>query len=153
MRLTYHAVATLALAVAPLAAESAEVPTMIRGARAILLRPEPGPITIRITKRDLNIYEGEDTLTATLYGPLSEELATLSLPDDGSAEKSGPPEALQEAEMAATCDEPGTYRLVISCSHDLTFGFETSCDRYVIDGLVMLNDGSVATPICFQRRV
>ncbi|MBM4082582.1 MAG: hypothetical protein FJ278_22950, partial [Planctomycetes bacterium] len=45
---------------------AAVLPTAVRGGRAILLQPEPGPLTIRILKRDLNIYDGPDELTAQL---------------------------------------------------------------------------------------
>lgn len=125
-------------------ASAAAVPTMVRGGRTILMRPEVGTLTLRITKRDLNIYEGEDTLKATLYGPLGEELASLEMPGGGNAEGE------LTAELTADIQRPGTYRLAVTCSHDLIYGLETNCERLVLEGLIMLNQGGFATPIVFQ---
>ena len=75
---------SMALLVRAEVTEAAGFPPVVRGARAVLLRPDPGPLTIRITKRDLNIYEGADTLTAQLYDPRRRLIGTLELPDDGN---------------------------------------------------------------------
>lgn len=131
-------------------APGAALPPAVRGSRAILLRPEPGPLTVRVHKRDLNIYEGPDGLTAYLLDPTGEALGSIELPDDGSAQKSGAAEQLQSAEMTVTCELPGTYRLAIACGGDLIFGVEASCDRLVVEGDVMLNDGGIAARVWFQ---
>jgi len=134
----------LALALSDGPVSAATVPTMVRGGRAILMRPDVGTFTLRMTKRDLNIYEGEDTLKATLYGPLGEELAALEMPGGGNAEGE------LTSELTAEIERPGTYRLVVTCSHDLIYGFETNCERFVFEGLIMLNQGGFATPIVFR---
>ncbi len=121
----------------------ATLPPMLRGGRAILLRPDPGPLTIRIYKRDLNIYEGADELVARLFDPQRQEVATLKLPDDGSAEQSGRANELQSGEIKVNCEAPGIYRLGIACGGDLVFGLETSCVHCVVEGPLMLNDGSI----------
>jgi len=140
----------LALASAIPAGAATTLPLAVRGSRGILLRPDPGPLTISIEKRDLNIYEGPDELTAHLLDPSGEELATLRLPDDGSAAKSGRAEEVQSGELSVTCQMPGTYCLAIACGGDLIFGLETSCDRLVVGEGVMLNEGGLSTRVWFQ---
>ncbi|HJN18042.1 MAG TPA: BNR-4 repeat-containing protein, partial [Armatimonadota bacterium] len=126
------------------------VPTMIRGGRAVLLRPEPGELSVTVKKRDLNIYDGEDTVRAMLYDPLGEELATLDLSDDASAEKTGRSNVIQGATITAKILRPGVYRLAVTCGHDLVYGLETNCEQVVFEGDIMLNEGEVSTQICFQ---
>ncbi|NLB94796.1 MAG: hypothetical protein GX785_03705 [Armatimonadetes bacterium] len=144
--------AALGIAMALLAragtAQAAGFPPVVRGARAVLLRPDPGPLTIRITKRDLNIYDGPDTLAAKLYDPRRRLVGTLELPDDGNTGK-GLATETQSGELKLTCETPGVYRLVIACNHDLVFGLETSSKGVMIEGDILLNDGNVSGRLCF----
>ena len=104
--------------------QAATLPTVVRGGRAVALRPEPGPLTIKVTKRDLNIYEGADELTATLYDPAREPLATVTLPDDGQ-EGGGMAPQVQSAEMSVNCVLRGVYRLIVDAGRgDSVFGLE-----------------------------
>ncbi len=130
---------------------AAVLPTVVRGSRGILLLPEQGPLTIKVTKRDLNIYEGADEMIAQLFSPQRQLLATMSIPDDGNAAKGGYSSDLQSAEATVTCETPGVYRLLVSgTSSDFVFGMEASCDRYVVEGDIMLNNGGVGGRIFFQ---
>ncbi len=131
-------------------AEAATLPPVIRGGRAIMLLPDRGELTVKIYKQDLNIYAGADVLTATLVGPQRQPLGELSIPDDGNAEKGGGSGELQSAEMTVNCDAPGVYRLSISTSSDAVFGMETNCDSYVLEGDMMLNDGSIFGRVFFE---
>jgi hypothetical protein len=139
---------SMALLVRAEVTEAAGFPPVVRGARAVLLRPDPGPLTIRITKRDLNIYEGADTLTAQLYDPRRRLIGTLELPDDGNTGRGAATET-QSADLKVSCQMPGVYRLIIACSHDLVFGLETSSGRLMIEGDILLNDGNVSGKLCF----
>ncbi len=130
-------------------AEAITVPPVVRGSRAILLQVEPGPLTLRLYKRDLNIYEGADELTAHLFDPQRHQVATLKLPDDGNAGKGGRAEDLQSGDINVTCEMPGVYRLAVAGS-DLMFGLEASCRRCVIEGDVMLNDGAISGSVFFE---
>jgi hypothetical protein len=138
-----------AMALAP-AAHAVTVPPVVRGARAVLLQVEPGPLSIRLLKRDLNIYEGEDTLTAQLFDPQRRRVAAIELPDDGNAGKGGRAEGLQSGEINVTCEAPGVYRLAVTGGSDQTFGLEASCERCVLEGEVMLNDDAVSGEVVFR---
>ncbi|MBM4046335.1 MAG: hypothetical protein FJ279_14585, partial [Planctomycetes bacterium] len=129
---------------------AAVLPTAVRGGRAILLQPEPGPLTIRILKRDLNIYDGPDELTAQLFDPQRRPIGTLALPDDGSAGKTGLAKEPQSGEIKVQCEMPGVYRLAIVCSGDLIFGVDTTCKRIVAEGDILLNDGGLSGDVVFQ---
>ncbi len=125
-------------------------PTALRGPVAVYLRPNPGPLTITITKRDLNIYEGADTLTAVLADPQRRTLASVTLPDDGRQRSEGRNEKVQTETLRAECETPGVYRLLFTGSGDLVYGFETDCARYVIQGGVVLNDGAIGGKVYFK---
>ena len=131
-------------------ARAAVLPTVVRGARAIVLRPEPGPLSIKIFKRDLNIYEGSDEITAHLFDPCRQQIATASLPDDG--QDSGHSQTTQVAEMHVNCTARGTYRLLIAGSprSDFVFGLDISQGGYMVEGRIMLNDGAQSGVVCFQ---
>ena len=86
----YRALALIAsvfigLTVSASAPDAATIPPAVRGARTIYLRVEPGTLEITVLKRDLNIYENQDPLTATLFDPLGNEVFSRVIPDDGSA--------------------------------------------------------------------
>ena len=72
-------------------AHAATVPPGVRGPRTVHLRVEPGPLSLTVLKRDLNIYESEDALNITLYDPLGNEVFSETIPDDGNAGKGGGP--------------------------------------------------------------
>lgn len=125
-------------------------PPALRGPVAVLLRPETGPLTITLSKRDLNLYQGADELTAVLTDPQRRVLATITLPDDGQAEKGRRAEQLQTATIRVTCDQSGIYRLLVRCSGDLVYGFETNCKRFVIEGWPLFNDPAFGGKIYFR---
>ena len=128
---------------------AAVLPTVVRGAKAVVLKPAPGPLTLRILKRDLNIYEGPDDIVAYLFDPHRELIATASLPDDGQEGGGASPE-VQSAEMKVDCTLAGTYRLVIDGGGDFVFGLEMSQGQYMVEGNMMLNDGQVSGPVYFR---
>ncbi len=140
----------LAIALCWATAHAATLPPAARGSKTLLLQVEPGPLSITLVKRDLNIYEGEDALHADLFDPLGRGLAEIDIPDDGSAEKSGPAEELQSAEMTVQCELVGVYRLGVRAPGDAVFGMETSAERYVVIGDLLFSDGSVGGQLFFE---
>jgi len=138
------------LAMSATASIAGGLPPVLRAPAAVLLRPEPGPLTITISKRDLNIYQGADTLTAVLVDPQRQTIATVTLPDDGDETPSGKGKAPQSETIRATCDAPGIYRLMIRPSGDLVYGFETNCAHYVLEGGLVFNDGSIGGKVYFK---
>ena len=140
----------LLLAMSATASIAGGLPPVLRAPAAILLRPEPGPFTITLSKRDLNIYQGPDTLTAVLVDPLRQTIASVTLPDDGDETPSGKGKAPQSETIRATCDAPGIHRLMIQSSGDLVYGFQTDCAHYVIEGGLVFNDASIGAKVCFM---
>ena len=130
-------------------ADAAVLPPVVRGGRAIMLQPERGELTIKLYKKDLNIYDGADTLTATLAGPQRQALGELTIPDDGQPAKGGGAGELQSAQMTVNCEVPGAYRLNVTGSADAVFGMEADCPHYVLEGDMMLNDGAISGRLYF----
>src|SRR6056297_2920278 len=90
-------VATAALLiVSALPSSALEIPTVIRGSGTVMMLPDPGPLTMTFSKRDLNIYDGSDAMPISVHGPLGEEVASVTLPDDGDAGKGRHGEQLQQ---------------------------------------------------------
>ena len=118
-------------------------------ARTVHLRVEPGPLTITVLKRDLNIYENEDPLTVTLYDPLGNEVFAHTIPDDGNAGKGGRAQEYQRLEETVDCDLAGSYRLAIRGSSDVVWGVETSAESYVVEGEMFFSDGTVPGSVFF----
>jgi len=140
----------LTMALATGVAEGAVLAPVIRGSRNVLLKVQAGRLDIRVYKRDLNIYEGDDVLIATLFDPMRRELASVSIPDDG---KTGAdrPAPLLSAHMTADCPVSGTYLLAVQISSgDAVFGLRTSCDGAMVDGQILLNDGTKSGRLYFM---
>lgn len=139
--------ALLATAISPLFA--ATLPPVVRGCKAVLLKPETGPLTVKIFKRDLNIYSAADPVTFLLYGPDRALLGSAFVPDDGQ-ERSGP-RPFQSATIEVDCKLPGVYRLIVdgNLSDDFIFGLELSQGKYMVEGGALLNDGSSRAGLWF----
>lgn len=140
---------TLCMLVVATVAHAATLPPAVRGARTVHLRVEPGPLTITVLKRDLNIYENEDPLTVTLYDPLGNEVFAHTIPDDGNAGKGGRAQEYQRLEETVDCDLAGSYRLAIRGSSDVVWGVETSAESYVVEGEMFFSDGTVPGSVFF----
>jgi len=146
MKKALYTVAALTLLTS--VANAATLPPVIRGAHAVWLRVEAGPLQLKLYKHDLNIYEGEDTLHAELYDPQRRVVATLDLPDDGLP-KGQHAEGLQSAEARVADAVPGVYRLQVSGSGDCVFGLETNAPGAVVQGEILLNDGAIGGKLLF----
>ncbi len=131
-------------------AQAALLPPAARGAKTVLLQVEPGPLTVTMLKRDLNIYEGEDVLHITLFDPLGNELLKFDMPDDGNAGKGGRAADYQRHEEAVQCSLAGTYRLAVRGAGDAVWGMETSAAGYVVAGEPLFSDGSVSGSVLFS---
>ena len=71
--------ALLAIAAGSTPAHAATLPPVVRGGRAIMLQAERGELTVRLYKKDLNIYDGADTLTGVLLGPQRQPLGEMTI--------------------------------------------------------------------------
>ncbi|MCE5239470.1 BNR repeat-containing protein [bacterium] len=129
-------------------AVAATLPPVVRGGHGVWLRVDAGALQLKLYKRDLNIYEGEDTLHAALYDPQRRMVATLDLPD-GAQPRGKAAEALQSAEVKLPDAAPGVYRLQISGSGDCVWGLDTNAPGAVVQGDITLNDGAIAGRLLF----
>jgi hypothetical protein len=129
---------------------AASMPLAVRGERVVLIRNEGPTLTVKLLKRDLNIYENADTLHGLLYDPQRRLVATLDIPDDGNAGKGGGMGAPQEAEAIVADAVPGVYRLQLASNGDQIFGLQTSGAGCVTSGDILLNDGSLAGQVLFM---
>ena len=130
-------------------AHAATIPPVIRGQRTILLRSDGGPLTIKVYKRDLNIYPDADTLTAEVYDPVRQFQAKLEIPDDGSTGKGAATE-LQSAETTIADALPGTYLLRVTGSGDMVFGLQTTAPGALVGGEIFLNDPAIPGRVYFM---
>ncbi len=138
----------LAAALSPLAHGAPAV--AIRGDAVIHLRPDSDVLAVRIEKRDLNIYDGEDVLRATLLSPDRRVVAEIGIPDDGNAKKGGGVGKPQAETIQTRPAEPGVYRLCVLPAGDLVFNFAPNCKRYMVEGDIFLNDYRLATDVFFM---
>ncbi|MEW6359063.1 MAG: BNR-4 repeat-containing protein [Planctomycetota bacterium] len=152
LMLTLGIVMTLLMAASCEEEATERIPLAIRGAVRVYLLPDSDTLTIRIQKRDLNIYENEDVLDARLLGPDRAIVAAVSIPDDGNAGKGGTPQKVQQKTITIPVAQPGVYRLHIGPQggSDLVYGFQTDCPRYVIQGPITLNDASLGGDVFFM---
>lgn len=140
----------VALVVLSAAAQAfaAELPPVVRGNRNVLLRLEPGPVTVTVLKRDLNIYPNADPVRFTLYDSLRRPVGQVDIPDDGCAPGTVAP--LVEGVLQAECPGPGIWRLVVDGpSGDFVFGLRLSSGAYMIEGDMLLNDGKIGGDLLF----
>ncbi|MEN6641422.1 MAG: BNR-4 repeat-containing protein [Armatimonadia bacterium] len=130
-------------------AHAATIPPVIRGQRTILLRSDGGPLTIKVYKRDLNIYPDLDTLTAEVYDPVRLLRAKLEIADDGSTGKGAATE-LQSAETTIQDAIPGTYLLRVTGSGDMVYGLQTTAPGALVGGEIFLNDPAIPGRVYFM---
>lgn len=138
----------LPLLLSPAMARAATLPPVIRGPHTVLLRAEAGSLHLKLYKRDLNIYEGPDTISGLLYDGQRRLVATLTVPDDGLARGQAAPD-LQSAEATIAQAAAGVYRLQVTGSSDCVFGLQTSAAGCVVQGAMMLNDGAIGGRLLF----
>ena len=146
-RLRY--VLLLAIAVCAPSAAAMDIPVVIRGSGTILMLPEPGPLTMTFSKRDLNIYDGPDHMPISVVDPVGEEVVSIVLPCDGETGR-GPhtPEPIEET-VTIDVQRRGLYRVMFS-GGDYMFGMSANCDLYVVDSRFMFNDPNTAAEVYFD---
>ena len=141
---------TLAMLLIATSGWAATLPPSVRGGRMVYLQVEPGPLSLTVLKRDLNIYEGEDLLHITLYDPLSNEMIDHTMPDDGNTGRGPRATEYQRFDSTVDAEVGGVYRLFVRGSSDLVWGIETSAEGLVVQGGLMLSDGDVSGSVFFD---
>jgi hypothetical protein len=125
-----------------------EIPPVIRGSGTVLMMPDPGPLTMTFSKRDLNIYEGLDAMPISVRDPFGDEVADLTLPDDGNVGKGPHGTELQQETVTLAVERRGLYRVVFS-GGDSMFGLSANCERYVVGSALVFNDPSTSARVYF----
>ncbi len=139
---------TLAMLLIATSGWAATLPPAVRGDRTVYLDVEPGTLEITVLKRDLNIYDREDLLHLTLFDPLSNEVFQHTMPDDGTVGR-GRAEEYQRFDVNVDVEFGGVYRLLVHGSSDLVWGVETSAERLVVQGGLLLSDFDISGSIYF----
>ncbi len=137
----------LLVAISALPCSAIDLPAVVRGAATVLLMPEPGPLTITLRKRDLNIYDGPDAMPVSVRDPLGEEVVALTIPDDGDLGR-GAHGPLQEETVTIQVERRGLYRVLFT-GGDCMAGMAADCDRYVIRSKLVFNDPNTALSVHF----
>lgn len=125
-----------------------ELPPVVRGSGTVLLMPEPGTLSMTLTKRDLNIYDGPDAMPISVCDPLGEEVAAVTLPDDGDEGRGPHGVELQQETVTVQVERRGLYRVAFS-GGDYMFGMSANCDRYVVESKLVFNDPNAAANVYF----
>jgi hypothetical protein len=123
----------------------------LRVSGAVDILADPGPLTIRVCKRDLNIYPGADVLMVRIVSPDRRVVETLEFPDDGTEEKAGVG-PVQIAEATLTVDMPGLWKVDFECwasGNDLVYGMETTAAHYVFESTLLFKDPGLSGDIVF----
>ncbi len=144
-----RAATVLALIMVASSVWAVTIPPAARGGKVVSLQVPAGTLTITVSKRDLNIYEGPDTLTATLFTADGEPATALEIPDDGNAEKGGGMGDLQTGEMTVEIEAPGMHRLSITGSSDMVWGLETNAPLLTVRGDMFFSHGEVGGKVYF----
>ncbi len=149
LRLTLASLTVVILtALAPPVRADCSIPAVVRGSGTVLLMPETGSLTLTFSKRDLNIYDGPDAMPISVHDAFGEEVASITLPDDGD-EGRGPHGAeLQQETVTIQVERAGLYRVKFS-GGDYMFGMTANCGRYVVEAGLVFNDPSTAGEVYF----
>jgi hypothetical protein len=142
--------AVLALLMIASGAWAVTIPLAARGGKVVSMQVPVGTLTITVSKRDLNIYEGPDALIATLFTADGEPAATLEIPDDGNGEKGGGMGDLQTGEITVEIESPGMHRLSITGSSDMVWGLETNAPLMTVRGDMFFSHGQVGGQVYFM---
>ena len=111
--------------------------TSLRGSHEFYFLSDGGPLELTVTKRDLNWYEGEDTLKVMVNSLDGIHNATITIIDDGNETKSGSMGDSQQETLTIEYLKPGIYHLSLK---SLGAG-----DDFVITRL-QLNQGNLIVP-------
>ena len=142
--------AVLALLMIASGAWAVTIPLAARGGKVVSMQVPVGTLTITVSKRDLNIYEGPDALIATLFTADGEPAATLEIADDGNGEKGGGMGDFQTGEMTVEIESPGMHRLSITGSSDMVWGLETNAPLMTVRGDMFFSHGAVGGQVYFM---
>jgi hypothetical protein len=92
--------------------EQTTIATTLRGRHTFYFYTEK-KIEIEVKKQDINWYEGEDSLTITIYDINNNEIINTTIEDDGITNISKEPAIVQEIQLTANLSE-GIYKLEFS---------------------------------------
>jgi hypothetical protein len=140
--------AVLALISASVPCIAVELPAVVRGSGTVLLMPEPGPLTMTFSKRDLNIYAGADAMPISVRDPVGQEVASITLPDDGDEGRGPHGKELQQETVTVQVQRRGLYRVLFG-GGDYMFGMSADCDRYVVESKLVFNDPNTSGRVYF----
>lgn len=98
---------------------SLRIKTALRGGHTLWTYLANELLVLKVTKQDLNWYEGPDQLTIETYSVDGEIRGKIDIPDDGDESKSNQMGPLQHDTLYISGLEPGAHRIELKSGSDL----------------------------------
>lgn len=115
--------------------ENLSVRVALRGGHTFYTYVEDGALALRISKQDLNWYNGSDELKLEVYSAGDTLVGSGSIPDDGVQTKTNVLGPVQEASFSFSDLANGVYRLTMIAGDDLLIrAIELDKSKLVVDG-------------------
>jgi hypothetical protein len=123
------------------------IDTPLRGKHTLYTYLQDEPFTMIITKQDLNWYDGDDVLIATIYKD-GEIVYSSSIEDDGitdSSRKTLPEQSVIMKNPGPELPETGVYKIVLDAPYDVIVkNIKTNLHKIVFEGpLYPMNNSQV----------
>ena len=118
----------------------------LRGGHTFYTCIDNETLEFTVTKQDMNWYNGSDDLKITVYSDSGEEKGSITIPDDGNANKGGTG-PMQNQTITIPGLETGMYRVEMSAGADLYINnITTEQDKLIADGrLFIISPQSIYT--------
>ncbi len=127
-----------------------EFPGSLRNAKTFHLVPGSASLTVTISKRDINHYDGADPLHAWLLDPERNTLARVIIPDDGEAGTGPAATEYQTETIGVPAGLIGAYRLMLSgTGGDMVYGLQTNAALIMAEGEMLFSDPNHAGSVIF----
>jgi len=132
------------------------IPSPIRGNVTAYVLVTGGDLKIKVTKQDMNMYDGNDVLNATLtLGGV--KVGEMQIPDDGFADKSKSQTAPQVYSLNLANAKAGVYKIDLkfdSPSNDSVItNIEVNQAKVVIGGSILIWNNAPATFFTYSTKI
>ncbi len=123
---------------------NAVINTFLRGSHTFYVWVETAPLVVKVSKQDINMYEGEDKLNLAVYGSNNKKMAEAVIPDDGMTTKTLLKKEAQTEKLEINDIAPGIYRLDLiydgKSSDSVITRLEVNQEKIIAKSLFILDD-------------
>lgn len=125
------------------------IDTPLRGNQTLFAYVKNEPFIMKVTKQDLNWYEGIDPVSINIYKE-GDLVYHADIPDDGvsnTSRKETPPQEIEIHNPGPGLPEPGVYKIVINAPGDTVIKkIETNLHKIVFQGPIFPVNNSAVYP-------